>query len=291
MSYQFDNKYPSDFEVKRDILEIGRRMYAKNFVAANDGNISAKVSENTIWCTPTGVSKGYMTDEMLVLMDLDGNVLKGDLQPSSEVKMHLRVYRENPEIQAVVHAHPPAATSYAIAGMPLNRAILTEAVMGIGEIPLAPYAMPGTEEVPDSIAPFVNTHNGCLLANHGALTWGKNAMEAWMRMESVEYYALVSMYTNGLIGEAHELTCDQVDRLIERRTNSGIYTGGRPLCHNCDSDGRPACMENQCGGKKEKASCSSCGHTEKADSLEDQKDVETVVPIVRQSLEKGNFGK
>lgn len=291
MSYPFDNKYPSDFEVKRDILEIGRRMYAKNFVAANDGNISAKVGENTIWCTPTGVSKGYMTDEMLVLMDLDGNVLKGKLQPSSEVKMHLRVYKENPEIQAVVHAHPPAATSYAIAGMPLNRAILTEAVMGIGEIPLAPYAMPGTEEVPDSIAPFVNTHNGCLLANHGALTWGKNAMEAWMRMESVEYYALVSMYTNGLIGEAHELTCDQVDRLIERRTNSGIHTGGRPLCHNCDSDGRPACMESKCSGKREKGSCSSCGHPENSASQEDQKDVETVVQIVRQILEKGNFGK
>ena len=164
MSYQYDNKYPSDFEVKRDIVEIGRRMYARNFVAANDGNISAKVSDNTIWCTPTGVSKGYMTEDMLVLMDLDGNVLKGNLKPSTEIKMHLRVYRENPEVNAVVHAHPPAATSYAIAGLPLNHAIMTEAVMGIGEIPLAPYAMPGTEEVPNSIAPFVKTHNACLLA-------------------------------------------------------------------------------------------------------------------------------
>ena len=184
MSYPYDNKYPSDFQVKRDILEIGRRMYAKNFVAANDGNISAKVSDNTIWCTPTGVSKGYMTEDMLVLMDLDGNVLKGGMKPSSEVKMHLRVYKENPAVQAVVHAHPPAATSYAIAGMPLNRAILTEAVMGIGEIPLAPYAMPGTEEVPDSIAPFVNTHNGCLLANHGPLPGARTPWRpgcAWSR--------------------------------------------------------------------------------------------------------------
>ena len=293
MSYPYDNKYPSDFQVKRDILEIGRRMYAKNFVAANDGNISAKVSDNTIWCTPTGVSKGYMTEDMLVLMDLDGNVLKGGMKPSSEVKMHLRVYKENPAVQAVVHAHPPAATSYAIAGMPLNRAILTEAVMGIGEIPLAPYAMPGTEEVPDSIAPFVNTHNGCLLANHGALTWGKDAMEAWMRMESVEYYALVSMYTNGLIGQVHELTCDQVDRLIERRTNSGIYTGGRPICDNCDPQGRPACRKGgSCsGGQSGEHSCSSCGDPSSGESREDRQDVETVVRIVKQILEKGEFGK
>ena len=217
MSYRINDEYPGDYEAKQGILEVGRRMYAKNFVASNDGNISCKVSDNTVWCTPTGVSKGYMTDEMLVLMDLDGNVLKGSWKPSSEMKMHLRVYTENPKVKAVVHAHPPAATSYAIAGLPLNRAILTEAVMGIGEIPIAPYAMPGTQEVPDSIAPFVNSHNGCLLANHGALTWGNDVMEAWMRMESLEYYALVSMYTHGLIGQANELTCDQVDRLIERR--------------------------------------------------------------------------
>ena len=106
MSYQFDDGYPSDLEAKRDILEVGRRMYAKNFVASNDGNISCKVSDRTLWCTPTGVSKGYMTDEMLVLMDLDGNVLRGSWKPSSEMKMHLRVYNENPAVRAVVHAHP-----------------------------------------------------------------------------------------------------------------------------------------------------------------------------------------
>ena len=120
MSYQFDDGYPSDLEAKRDILEVGRRMYAKNFVASNDGNISCKVSDRTLWCTPTGVSKGYMTDEMLVLMDLDGNVLRGSWKPSSEMKMHLRVYNENPSVRAVVHAHPPVSTSFAIAGIPLK---------------------------------------------------------------------------------------------------------------------------------------------------------------------------
>jgi len=275
MSYRFDDEYPSDFEAKKAILEVGRRMYAKNFVASNDGNISCKVSEKTLWCTPTGVSKGFMTDEMLVLMDLDGNVLRGTWKPSSEMKMHLRVYNENPEIKAVVHAHPPVSTSFAIAGIPLNRAILTEAVMGIGEIPVAPYAMPGTQEVPDSIAPFVKTHNGCLLANHGALTWGNDVMEAWMRMESVEYYATVSMYTGNIIGQANELTCEQVDRLIERRTNSGITTGGRPQCRDCESKDTCKCSTCKSGNT---GGC-SCGSGSDHD-----RDVREVIAIVKEVL-------
>lgn len=290
MEFRSRSIYPSDYEAKQLILEVGRRMYAKNFVASNDGNISCKVSDTTLWCTPTGVSKGFMSDDMLVLMDIEGNVLKGNLKPSSEMKMHLRVYTENPKVKAVVHAHPPAATSYAIAGLPLNRAILTEAVMGIGEIPLAPYAMPGTQEVPDSIAPFVTTHNGCLLANHGALTWGNDVMEAWMRMESIEYYALVSMYTHGLIGQANELTCEQVDRLIERRTNSGITTGGRPLCRNCGSDGVPACVK--CGSpeavaaqNRAKAAASQC--TSCAGATDDE--IAQVVQIVQQVLASQNL--
>src|SRR5690606_26715094 len=107
-------KYPSDFEAKKLICEIGRRIYDRNFVAANDGNISVKVGPNTIWTTPTGVSKGFMTPDMMVKMDLDGKVISGKMKPSSEVKMHLRVYKENPKVNAVVHAHPPVATSFAI---------------------------------------------------------------------------------------------------------------------------------------------------------------------------------
>ena len=113
-------KYKSDFEAKKAILDIGRRMYAKGFVASNDGNISCRVGPNTIWTTPTGVSKGFMTQDMLVKMDLDGKVLMGRLKPSSEIKMHLRVYQENPRLQAVTHAHPPMATCFAIAGQPLD---------------------------------------------------------------------------------------------------------------------------------------------------------------------------
>lgn len=223
-------RYMSDFEAKKSILDIGRRMYERGFVASNDGNISCKVGPNTIWTTPTGVSKGFMKQEMLVKMDLNGRILMGKYKPSSEVKMHLRVYQENPEVQAVTHAHPLVATSFAIAGINLDAAILTEAVLGLGSIPIAKYATPGTDEVPESIAPFVNTHNGVLLANHGALTWGKDIYQAFYRLESIEYYATILMYTGNIIGRQNVLSCDQVDKLLDIRQKLGITAGGIPPC-------------------------------------------------------------
>jgi L-fuculose-phosphate aldolase len=223
-------KYPSDFEAKKAIIEIGKRMYSKGFVAANDGNISCKVGPNTIWTTPTGVSKGYMTLDMLVKMDTSGKVLAGNRKPSSEVKMHLRVYEENPEVMAVTHAHPPVATSFAIAGISLDKAVLPEAVVQLGSVPVAHYATPGTQEVPDSIAPYCKTHNGVLLANHGALSWGKDVFEAFFRLESIEYYATILMYTEKIIEKQNELSCKQVDDLLNIRTNLGINSGGVPPC-------------------------------------------------------------
>lgn len=222
-------QYPTDREAVEEILEIGRRMYAKSFVAANDGNITCMVSPSTLWTTPTGVSKGYMTEEMLVKADLDGHILQGTWKPSSELKMHLRVYRENPELTACVHAHPPAATAFAVAGIALDRPILPEAIVQLGVVPVAPYAAPGTQEVPDSVAPYCRTHNGVLLANHGALTWGTSLMQAYMRMESLEYYALLTMYTGSILGQASELSREQVDRLVETRSRLGVGTGGRPV--------------------------------------------------------------
>ncbi len=221
----------NEIQVLDDIIEIGRRMYNKGFVAANDGNISARISENEIWTTPTGVSKGYMTREMLVKVDLDGNVLAGNLKASSEIKMHLRVYQENPDIRAVTHAHPPIATSFAIAGIELNRAILPEAVVNLGTVPIAPYATPGTIEVPNSIAPYCQDYNAVLLANHGALTWGGNLMEAYFRLESLECYATVFMNTTYILQKSNELTKPQVQELLNIRSKLGIKTGGvPPIC-------------------------------------------------------------
>lgn len=223
-------KYLSDFEAKKWICEIGRRMYLKNFVAANDGNITVKTGPNAVWATPTGVSKGFMTPDMLVKVDLNGKVLAGKYKPSSEIKMHLRVYRENPDVRSVVHAHPVAATSYAIAGIDLDKALSPEAVVLLGKVPVAPYAKPGTQEVPDSIAPFCKEFNAVLLANHGALTWGKNPEEAYFRMESLEHCAQMSLYTTEVLKKATELSCSQVSELIELRESMGIHTGGMPTC-------------------------------------------------------------
>ncbi|MBY0146435.1 class II aldolase/adducin family protein [Neobacillus niacini] len=225
-----DNKqYYSDLEAREMICDIGRRVYNRNYVAANDGNISVKVGSNEIWTTPTGVSKGYMTPDMMVKMDLSGIVLSGNMKPSSEVKMHLRVYNENPEVSAVVHAHPPVATSYSIAGIPLDKPVLPEAIVLLGNVPVAPYALPGTQEVPDSIAPYCQTHNAVLLANHGALTWGRDLMEAYFRMESLEHYATILMYSNNVLKKAKELNYSQITDLIKIRESMGIKAGGVPI--------------------------------------------------------------
>ena len=220
----------TDREARTAILDIGRRMYERRYVAANDGNISIRTGENSIWVTPSGVSKGYMTEDMLIRVDLDGNVLEGNRIPSSELKMHLRVYQENPQVTAVVHAHPLAATSFSIARIPLDTALLTESVFTLGVVPVAEYATPGTQEVPDSIAPYCRTHNAVLLANHGALTWGRDALEAYYRMESLECSASIFMNVGYLNRPACVLTRDQVKKIIASRQQAGITTGGTPYC-------------------------------------------------------------
>ena len=132
--------YPSDAQAKAEILDAGRKIYQRGLVAANDGNLSVRVGDNALWVTPTGVSKGAMTEDMLVKLSLDGTVLEGTRKPSSETKMHLRIYQENPAVRAVVHAHPPAATAFAAAGLPLDRPVLQEAVVQLGTVPVAPFA-------------------------------------------------------------------------------------------------------------------------------------------------------
>jgi L-fuculose-phosphate aldolase len=223
-------EFPTDYEAKRMILDIGRRMYAKNFVAANDGNISCKVDHDIIWTTPTGVSKGFMDEDMPVKLRLDGTVLAGSLKPSSEVKMHIRIYTENPEVMGVTHAHPPVCTSFAIAGIGLDKAIYPEALVNLGTVPCIHYETPGTQGIPDSVAPYCRDYNAVLLGNHGALSWGKSLTEAFYRLESMEHYATVLMYTGNIIGKANVLSCDQVQELLDIREKMGITAGGVPPC-------------------------------------------------------------
>lgn len=217
----------TEIKFKQQICEIGKRVYQKGFVAANDGNISTRVSENEFLITPTGVSKGYMTPEMIVKVDGQGNVLEGDFKPTSEMKMHLLVYRERPDIHSVVHAHPPYATAFAIAGIPLDQAIMPESVVYLGNIPIAEYGTPSTEEIPDAVKKHVHTHQGVLLENHGALTWGTSLEHAYYLMESLEFSAKINWISKQMNGD-RELSKKHVQRLVEMKIAMGIM-GETPI--------------------------------------------------------------
>ena len=187
---------------RTELFRVCRLLYDRGYVVGHDGNVSLRLEGDRVLITPSGVSKGRMEPDMLVVCDLDGRVLEGDRYPSSEMAMHLLVYRERPDVGAVVHAHPPVSTAFAICRRPLSQKYLTETVSGLGEVPVAPYALPSTQEVPDSIRPYVADHNAVLLANHGALAWGKDLWAAFDRMETVEQtariYAQVSRLGGGV---------------------------------------------------------------------------------------------
>lgn len=213
----------SEFEIKQEMCEIGRRVYERGMVAANDGNFSVKLNANEILCTPTGVSKGFMTPEYICKIDMKGKLLEshGDFKPSSEMKMHLQVYKERPDVKAVVHAHPPYATTFAAAGLPLEQPVLSEAVLTLGRVPLAAYGTPSTKEVPEAVAEYLPYCDAMLLANHGALVYGDSLVNAYHKMESVEFYARI-LYQTKLLGGARELTQKQVEDIYEIRRRSGM---------------------------------------------------------------------
>lgn len=223
-----------EYEIKKQICEIGKRIYNQGFVAANDGNITVKISDNEVIATPTGISKGFMTPEMLVKTDMNGKVLEsyGSYRPSSELKMHLRVYKERPDVKSVVHAHPPYATSFAIAGIPLTQPIMPEAVIALGCVPIAAYGTPSTEEIPDAVSQYLQHYDAVLLENHGALSYSDSLLNAYHKMESLEFYAKL-LFISKHLGGPQELSNQQVQRLYQLRTEMGI-AGKHPadLCSN-----------------------------------------------------------
>src|SRR5213083_2067363 len=171
--------------LRAEIVEVGRRLYARAYTASNDGNISVRLGSDRLLMTPKSVCKGFMTPDMMCITDLDGRKLQGDRDPSSEMLMHLEVYRQRPDVQAVVHAHPPTATGFAVAGIPLDRAVLAEVLTTLGSIPIAEYATPSTRELPEAVRQYVKAHDGLLLANHGALALAGDVMSAYYRMETI----------------------------------------------------------------------------------------------------------
>lgn len=201
---------------RREICTAGRWIHARHFAPGRDGNMSVRLDASRVLATPTCISKGMMKPADLVVTDMQGRRLSGARPPSSELAMHLLIYRVRPDVRAICHAHPPMATGFAAAGLPLDKPILSEAVGSLGCVPLAPYGTPGTTELCDAIEPLVRNYDAILLANHGVVTYGSDLLTAFFRMETVEHVALVSLVTE-LLGKQTVLSAGDIDKLLAAR--------------------------------------------------------------------------
>jgi L-fuculose-phosphate aldolase len=184
--------------LRLEIIKVCRKLESKGLIAASDGNVSCRAGEECILITPSGVSKGDLEPEEVAKTSMRGELLEGPIRPSSEIRMHLHVYRKRPDVFAVVHAHPTVATASTLVGFPLNSKILPEVWLMLGKVPVAPYATPSTDEVPQSIDPYVLGSRAILLRRHGALTFGGSLVEACIRMEKLEHFAKILFYASML---------------------------------------------------------------------------------------------
>ena len=217
----------SAYSLRKDICEVGRRVYQRGFVAANDGNISIRLEADRVLCTPTGVSKGYLNEDMLAICDMDGEQVAGSMKISSEIRMHLEIYKMRADVSAVVHAHPPTATGFAVAGIELTKCVLPEVIVSLGGIPLADYGTPGGPDIVEPMKPLLRDYDAVLMANHGVVTLGSHVMDAHFKMETVEHFAKIALVAQQL-GAVHTLADKDVDDLIALRDRFGI--GDRPAC-------------------------------------------------------------
>jgi len=208
-------------------VRIGRLLFERGWIAASDGNLSARLPEGWILATPAGVCKGMLAGGDLVICNMDGQIVAGDRAPSTEMDMHLTVYRMRPEVRAVVHAHPPFATGFAVAGRELNLGILPEVVVRLGSVPLAKYGTPGTPALSEGLRPLVPGHDAVLLENHGAVAWGEDLYQAFFRLDTVEHYAHVTLVAE-LLGGAQLLPRVEIQKLYAARGRYGVRSCHRP---------------------------------------------------------------
>jgi len=228
-------KRQTEYELREEILRIGRLMWERGYVAATDGNISARFGSDRLLVTASGYSKGFLTADNILLLDLEGRPAGGyrgrGERPSSEILMHLEVYRQRPEVQAVIHAHPPLATAFSIAGVSLARCVIPEVIVTLGGIPTTDYATPSTQEVPESIRQAIKHYDAIIMSHHGSLTVGHDLWEAYLRLEKVEHTAQITLAAHQL-GHVGTLSPDDVARLAEMR-RSRLQSEGRDLCEGC----------------------------------------------------------
>ncbi len=219
-------------EIRAEIVEVGRRLYARGLISGNEGNISV-LHQDVVHITPAGVCKGFLTPDMIVEANLDGRKLAGRLNVSSEAMMHTAIYARRSDVTAVVHAHPPTATGFAVAGIPLDRPLIAEAVVALGPVPIIPYGTPSTRELSENVGAAICDAHGLLLANHGALAVGDSLSRAWERMETIEQLAKITL-TSRLLGHSQSLPEPAVAKLKELRTQAGYPP---PVCVDCPDCG------------------------------------------------------
>jgi len=227
-----------DRKVKELICEIGRRVYQKGFAAANDGNLSIRVGENEVVCSPTMICKGYMTPDDICAVDLEGNQIGGKRKRTSEILLHLSIMKARPDVKAVVHCHPPHATAFAVAGEPIPQCILPEVEVFMGEIPIAPYETPGTQKFADTVLPFLKGTSCIILKNHGTVSFGKTLEEAFWKTEILDSYCRILMLARQL-GRVEHFTQQQTNELLDLKKRLG-FDDPRFHVENCDLCGNSA---------------------------------------------------
>ena len=221
----------SERELRQDIVEIGRLVYQKGWVAANDGNITVRLDADHILATPTGVSKGMMHIDDLIIVDKCGAKIEGRKECTSEIMMHCTIYSMRPDVHSVVHAHPPVSTGFATAGRPLDRALLPEVIIGLGYVPLAAYGLPGTPELTEPMLPYIPKYDAIMMGNHGLVSYGADAYKAFFNMETVEHFARIALVAE-LLGGPKVLPKTEVEKLLDSRTRYGVKSrnGAQPDC-------------------------------------------------------------
>lgn len=232
---------------RREIIQIGKLLYERGYVASSDGNISARLDDGRIIATPTMTSKGRMSEDSLAVTDLQGKPLN-DRRASSELKMHLLIYQERDDVKAVVHAHPPHGTAFAVANLAIDQPILSEVILALGCVPLTGYGTPSTDELTQEMQPFVRLHNALLMANHGAVAYGDNLWQAFDRMETLEHTAKIAILARAL-GGARELPADAIEKLINVREKAG-YLPETARCQACGylEENGIGCMSEKSNG-------------------------------------------
>ncbi len=212
----------SEHESRLEILRFGKMLHERGFIAATDGNLSVRLNEVSVLITPTCISKGMMSTEDLLVVDMNGRKTSGFRDVTSEVGLHMTIYRMRPDVNAVVHAHPPTATGFAACGLALEQALISEVLLSLGGIPLARYATPGTPELSETLEPFIPDHDAILMANHGVVTYGSDLTQAHMNMETVEHFAKIALVAKQL-GCEHPLPAEHVSKLQEMRQRIQHY--------------------------------------------------------------------